>query len=133
MWDLESRSRIRSFTEHNGPIESLSIIDPTHTLTHTYCIITGSHDSNIKLWDMSKSSAISTLAGHVGAVHGVSADSLRIASAGSDQTVKIWDIETGKCLYTFSHKFGVSCVLISDTKLISSDLSGIVIVRDFLY
>ncbi|KAJ3257628.1 hypothetical protein HK103_004416 [Boothiomyces macroporosus] len=135
LWDIDSKTPIRTFSGHVGPVQTFALMQPQHGLNaHIRRVVTGSLDNTIKIWDFHTGKLISTLFGHTEGVWGIDADAIRIVSGSQDQTVKIWDIETGQCTYTFTPKNGsVTSILLSDTKLITGDESGAVIVRDFLH
>ncbi|KAI8898235.1 WD40-repeat-containing domain protein [Globomyces pollinis-pini] len=135
LWDIETRTPIRVFSGHVGPIQTLALLKPRHTpgQQHIRQIVTGSLDNTIKIWDFHTGRVIKTLFGHTEGVWSVDADLIRIVSGSQDKTVKIWNIESGQCLYTIeSHAGSVPSLWLSDTKLISGDDTGIVTVRDFL-
>ena len=58
----------------------------------------------IDLVDSSSAAAVQTLAGHDGAIIGISfsSDGKLIASSGSDNRIKVWDVATGRELKTLS-------------------------------
>jgi F-box/WD-40 domain protein MET30 len=135
LWDIYSQSKIRTFSGHMGPIQTLSLLEPVHLKggAHQPRIVTGSLDNTIKIWDFNTGELLRTLFGHADGVWGLGADLIRIVSCSSDRTLKIWDIETGQCIHTIiSHDAAINAVWLSETKLISADINGVITVRDFL-
>ncbi|MHC4439324.1 MAG: protein kinase domain-containing protein, partial [Planctomycetota bacterium] len=61
------------------------------------CIVSGSKDSTIKIWDVETRAELMTLIGHKDGVGSVafSPDGKRMVSGSDDKTVKIWDVATG--------------------------------------
>jgi WD40 repeat protein len=70
--------------------------------------LSGSHDNEIKLWDLESRKEIRSLLGHTGALTGVLflPDGLRGVSAGEDRTARLWDLETGRELRTLAGHLG---------------------------
>lgn len=69
-------------------------------------IISGSADTNVKIWDVRQKGAIQTFKGHMKGVSDVdiSPDCHYAASGDHAGLVKIWDLTAGKCLKTFDLK-----------------------------
>jgi small GTP-binding protein len=66
-------------------------------------VLTGSAESEIRLWDMQTAACISKFSGHVGAVNSLqwSVDQEHFLSAGDDKTVRLWDCRSKRCIRTF--------------------------------
>ena len=66
------------------------------------CIVSGSLDNTVKVWDAVSGSCLRTLEGHTSFVMSVavSSDGTRLISGSYDKTVKVWDADTGACLLT---------------------------------
>ena len=62
-------------------------------------LVSGSHDTTVKLWDMQTGGVIKTFHGHTACVWSVSisANCTTIASGSGDWTICLWDIQTGEC------------------------------------
>ena len=67
-------------------------------------MVSGSHDTTVKLWDIGSGACLSTFTGHTGAVLAVcySPDGRYVVSGSHDTTVKVWDIGSGACMSTFT-------------------------------
>jgi WD40 repeat protein len=88
-------------------------------------LASASHDSTVKMWDVSSDTCLLTLDGHSDWVSSVafSHDSTHLASASHDSTVKMWDVSSGACLQTLEgHSDWVSSVVFShnSTRLASA-------------
>src|SRR5207253_2235489 len=59
-------------------------------------------DKTIRIWDLSSSTSITTLQGHMNSVRSVafSPDGRFIASGSSDNTIRIWDLTSSKSIAT---------------------------------
>lgn len=86
---------------------------PSNSDSDNY-IVSGSRDTNVKLWDMRTKKQVGTYKGHEELITGVdiSPDNQYIASSSLDGTLKIWDIYGGKWIKTFeaSKVLGVKAV-----------------------
>jgi WD40 repeat protein/nucleoside phosphorylase len=60
-------------------------------------VVSGSHDTTLKVWDLTSGNEVATLRGHAGIVSAcvVMADGRRVVSGSSDKTVKVWDLTSG--------------------------------------
>eukprot|EP00245_Coleochaete_scutata_P003620 TRINITY_DN15364_c3_g1_i2.p1 TRINITY_DN15364_c3_g1~~TRINITY_DN15364_c3_g1_i2.p1 ORF type:complete len:453 (-),score=80.22 TRINITY_DN15364_c3_g1_i2:521-1879(-) len=58
------------------------------------CLVSASHDGEIRLWDVAYRRTVRLFPGHQGAVHGlaISADGESMVSCGGDCTVRLWQI-----------------------------------------
>ena len=68
----------------------------------TRCV-TGSYDTNVRLWNMQTGELLRTLAGHTNIVGAAafSADGKYILTGSNDLTAKLWDASTGELVRTF--------------------------------
>ncbi len=80
---------------HTGPVMSASFSPDGTTL------VTASHDSTAKIWDVLTGNCLHTLQGHTGDVNlaRFSPDGTTLVTASHDATAKIWDVLTGNCLH----------------------------------
>ena len=68
-------------------------------------LVSGSLDKNIKMWDITSGSCLSTLRGHSDWVRGVAfnpRDPQMLVSCSVDKTIKVWNITSGACLSTLT-------------------------------
>lgn len=94
----------------DGHMSTSSCID-----VHPYnsIIVSGSYDTNVKLWDLKRGREYITFKGHSKPVTCVkfSPDGKWVASGSNDSTVKIWDLTAGKMMHSFdTHRGPVSSV-----------------------
>ncbi|KAF5831273.1 WD40-repeat-containing domain protein [Dunaliella salina] len=114
------------------PKHALKLLSsPTHTATllgHTLfvwsvaftpdgaCLVSGSYDSTLKLWDVASGRCTATLEGHIHDVNSVavSVDGRTAASGSVDRSVKLWDLGSRRCRATLTgHTHFVQCVAFS--------------------
>ena len=64
----------------------------------------GTSDKIVRLWDISKSEVLRTMAGHSGEITSiaVSPDGRILASGSADKTIKLWDASTGNEIRTLT-------------------------------
>ena len=67
------------------------------------CVVAGTGEGTIKLWDAGAGRELHTLPGHQGFVtaFAFNPDSRRLASAGRDGLVKVWDVPAGEELWEY--------------------------------
>ncbi|KAL7422470.1 hypothetical protein Q5752_003118 [Cryptotrichosporon argae] len=96
------------------------------------CLVTGSLDGTVRLWDVETGREKQTLFGHIEGVWGVDMDALRIASASQDRTIKVWDKESRACVQTLvGHRGAVTSLQLSDDLIVSGSDDGDVVVWSF--
>jgi len=87
-------------------------------------LASGSRDTTIKLWDVSKRAEIVTFEGHSDVVSSVSfsPDGKLLASGGNDKTIKLWDVSERSEIATLKgHSMFVYSVAFSpDGRLLAS-------------
>ncbi len=83
-------------------------------------LISGSHDSTIKIWDLETGACTQTLQGHQDGVFCLALAEGKLISGSHDKTIKIWDLETGACTQTLhGHQSTVYSLASAQGKLIS--------------
>jgi WD40 repeat protein len=128
VWDGETgRESAEARGGHSGPIECVAVS------ADGKCVVSGSNDRTVKVWDGDTVSARWTLQGHKAPVCAVAVtrDGLRAFSGGFDRTVKVWDAATGKELRTLvGHPDRVQCLAVSGDGrwLVSGDAGGTIII-----
>jgi F-box and WD-40 domain protein MET30 len=108
LWDLTQRTCIRQFIGHVGQVQSLKLLfdhsnggdaddpvsesDPSQngsSNTKQPCLISGSLDNTIKIWDIDSGNPIRTFFGHIEGVWSIASDKMRLVSGSHDRTVKV--------------------------------------------
>lgn len=123
LWDVASRTLLRTLSGHAHAINALAFSPDGHLLA------SGSADRTIKLWDIATGTVWKTLTGHTDAVNSVafSPDGHTLVSGSSDQTIKLWDVQSGTLLRTLTgHTSGVRSVVFSpDGRTLASGSSDL--------
>lgn len=99
-------------------------------------LASGSHDTQVMLWDLVSREIQLTLSGHSSAVHALAftPNARYIASGGDDLFITIWDTQTGEAIETLSgHAQSVNdLVFTSDSqRLISASADGTIKIWDW--
>ncbi|KAH8810256.1 hypothetical protein DL96DRAFT_1821733 [Flagelloscypha sp. PMI_526] len=80
------------------------------------CVVSGSNDNSVRIWDAESGYQIRKLNGHGSSVESVafSPDGKRVVSGSLDNSVRIWDAESGQQLYQLDgHEQSVNSVAFS--------------------
>ena len=87
MWDLESQKIVVSLKEHRNACNCLAVPSSPSMAS----LISGSQDTNVKVWDLRTGKSSHTFRAHEGAVNGVSfaPSGQWVGSGGDDGTVKV--------------------------------------------
>ena len=103
---------------HEGSVNAVAVTPDSK------CIVSGSRDKTICVWDLDTGACLKTLEGHADGVNAVAvtSDGKRIVSGSDDNTIRVWNLDTGACLKTLlGHRGGVNALaLTSDGKRIVS-------------
>ena len=111
VWDIRTRALVWQLTGHTDevrsvafapqqfqtPHDSLRRLPPSPSYGHQ--LVSGSHDGNLKLWDLTTGMCLDTWSAESGAILSVafSPDGQTLASSGQDHTIRIWDMATRQC------------------------------------
>lgn len=87
VWDLASKTMIREYTGHTGPLYSLALSGNGRVLA------TGAQDNTLRIWDVPQSSPLLSIAAHSAPASGVatSSDGRVLVTIGTDNKVRVWD------------------------------------------
>ncbi|GAA6063094.1 hypothetical protein JCM10212_003292 [Sporobolomyces blumeae] len=85
--DLPTGVAFMTLHGHLSPLTSLDFSAPYQTL------VTSSHDSSVRLWDLSTGEPTGFLKGHDGIVKVVQVEGGVCVTGGKDGRVKVWDLE----------------------------------------
>ncbi|KAJ5779732.1 hypothetical protein N7457_007452, partial [Penicillium paradoxum] len=128
VWDIERARCTQIFQGHTSTVRCLQIVLPTEVgrdadgqpelMPKQPLIITGSRDSNLRVWKLPKPSDqpyyqagspaddadcpyfLRVLSGHQHSVRAIAAHGDTLVSGSYDCTVKVWKISTGQTLHT---------------------------------
>ena len=105
--------------------------------TDGICIVSGSRDNSVQVWDASTGKELNVLNGHTDLVNSVafSIDGTCIVSGSYDKSVRVWDASTGKVLNVLNgHTDSVYSVAFSTdgTHILSGSLDKSVRVWDIM-
>lgn len=141
VWDIERARCTQVFNGHTSTVRCLQIVLPTEIgrdanghplmMPKSPLIITGSRDSNLRVWKLPKSGEpvyfpsgpladdvdcpyfVRMLSGHSHSVRAIAAHGDTLASGSYDCTVRIWKISTGQVLHTLQgHSLKVYSVVL---------------------
>lgn len=126
VWDIEKGKCTHVFQGHTSTVRCLQILMPTpvegksrdHLMPKQPLIITGSRDSNLRVWRLPKPGDpplfqtgpapdentdckyfVRTLAGHHHSVRAIAAHADTLVSGSYDCSVRVWKISTGETLH----------------------------------
>jgi len=82
-------------------------------------------NNSTKIWDITNSHLLHTLAGHTDIISSVAAHGNKVVTGSHDKTVMIWDITNGQLLHTLTGHTGlINSVAINDNKLATGSNDG---------
>ncbi|KAL8907425.1 MAG: hypothetical protein Q9171_005867 [Xanthocarpia ochracea] len=130
VWDIESGKNTQTFQGHTSTVRCLQILMPTEMgrmsdgqpimLPKQPLIITGSRDSNLRVWKLPRSGDpeffqagpplddsecpyfVRVLTGHHHSVRAIAAHGDTLVSGSYDCTVRVWKISTGETVHRLS-------------------------------
>lgn len=87
VWDLATRSMIREYTGHTGPLYCMALSGNGRVLA------TGAQDNSLRIWDVPQSTPLLSLAAHNATASGIAmtSDGRLLVTVGSDNKVRVWD------------------------------------------
>ena len=91
----------RTLMGHGDAVAAIAIAPDNNLL------ISGSYDTNIKLWQLNVGQAIVSLRGHTAPIHSlaISWEGEVLASASADKTIRLWDLTKRKIICTLGGYF----------------------------
>ncbi len=121
-WNLDTGLQLHTpLTGHHKFVKSIAFSRDGQ------CLVSGSLDGTVIIWDVKNYKPIRTLSGFNGEINDVAFNPVdnSIATATGDGTIKIWDIQTGECIHTINtHHGGVTNVAFSPSgTLLASTLT----------
>ncbi|CAD6259813.1 unnamed protein product [Miscanthus lutarioriparius] len=113
VWDLASRTCIRSWKGHDGPIMAMACHASGGLLA------TAGADKKVCVWDVDGGFCTHFLRGHTGVVTTImfhkDPKRLLLFSGSEDGTVRVWNLETKKCVAVLKEHFSaVTSLTLSD-------------------
>jgi WD40 repeat protein len=101
--------------DHPGLPSALAVL-------HDGCVVSGSADGTLRVWDVESGQILHTLEGHSSWVNAVAVlDSRRMVSGSSDGTLRVWDVENSQVLQVLKgHSGWVRALTVLDSRRIVS-------------
>jgi WD40 repeat protein/serine/threonine protein kinase len=103
------RPLIRSLARPGGPL--IRTLEGHTSWVHAValtldgrCVVSGSGDGTLRIWDLESNRPARAMVGHMGPVQAVAItpDSFRVISGSSDHMLRLWDLESGRSLRTLA-------------------------------
>ena len=93
VWDLATET-VNILGSHNADVTSVAFS------SNDQCIVSGSKDMTVCLWEFPSGKLMKTLKGHTETVNSVafSPDGLLVASGSTDSTVRLWHVASSRSL-----------------------------------
>ncbi|KAJ3211310.1 hypothetical protein HK099_008048 [Clydaea vesicula] len=128
---IESNWRSRKYVlktlyGHSAPITCLKLDNDSNIL------ISGSEDTTIRIWDLTKWSLRKVLTGHTDVVTCLQFDSTKLVSGSLDSTLRIWCLNKMECVKIFNHANKITCLHFVDKVLVSGSADFSVSVANLL-
>ncbi|TEB11614.1 WD40 repeat-like protein [Coprinellus micaceus] len=128
LWDVASKTCLRSFTWHLAPITSLVVVPALSAWSSGEVsaspggggpvIVSAGLDNSLGVWDLDMGKCVQALLGHTKGVTGTATDGVRVASASYDGTVMVWDGK-GECVMRLEGSGGrVHCVQVNEEGIV---------------
>lgn len=95
---ISSRASVHTLRGHTSTVRCLKMSDANTA-------ISGSRDTQLRVWDITTGQCKSVLAGHQASVRCLEIHDDLVVSGSYDTTAKIWSISQGVCLRTLQGHF----------------------------
>jgi WD40 repeat protein len=112
---LQRGGLARVLVGHECPINAVAVLPDG-------CVVSGSDDNTLRVWDVDSGQVLTTLEGHTDSVWAVAVfPDGRIVSGSNDHTLRVWDGESGQVLATIEgHTDSVRAVAVfPDGRIVS--------------
>ncbi|KAE8369541.1 WD40-repeat-containing domain protein [Aspergillus caelatus] len=126
IWNIETKSVMRSLKGHTATVRSLLIVDDT-------TLISGSRDSTICIWDLDSDATNPKLIlkGHTKTVRCLKMHGGVLVSGGYDGEARVWDIHTGQCLHVLKgHTGALYDLCFNGSRIVTGSLDSTIRVWD---
>ena len=131
LWDVSTSigKPVATLTGHSGPkcaVLALAILPDG-------CLVSGSQDKTIRIWDVSSGICIAVLTGHTDSINTlVVLKNGNIVSGSNDNTIRIWDALTTKCIAIYSENNSPvrALTLLPNGQLVSGSNDNIIRIWD---
>lgn len=116
VWDMRTKHQVHVLSGHSHTITSL-IVQGTNP-----GIITGSHDTTIKMWDLVAGKCMTTLTHHYKSIRGLCKPSFEHTFvSGAPDSLKKWQAKDGRFIKSMTgHKAVVNAVAVNDDGVLVS-------------
>jgi guanine nucleotide-binding protein G(I)/G(S)/G(T) subunit beta-1 len=107
LWDIERQTPTKTFIEHGGDVQTISI----HPSDKNQ-FISGAIDAKVKLWDIRAKECISTFVGHDSDINSVEwfPDGRSFVSGSDDATCRLFDLASHQCINIYQEEESSSTV-----------------------
>lgn len=87
--------------------------------------ISGSRDSNIRIWNILTGECEGVLEGHTASIRSFTVYNNMVVSASYDGTARIWSLEKKECIHILKgHKEAIYSVVCDGRKIVTGGLGG---------
>lgn len=94
---------------------------------HGSVLVSGSYDSDARIWDIRTGECLHVLRGHTGPLHDVCFDGSQVITASLDTDIRVWDPQSGFVCFPFVHHWALSIIvalMIRGLELVGQSFSG---------
>jgi len=122
LWDVGSRSCLRTFAWHLARITALALVQPAspwlNKIASGPILVSASLDNSLGVWDVDAGKCIQTLLGHTQGVVAVETDGARVVSASCDSTVRAWNIKGERVMKLEGNGQRFTCVQVGEEGIV---------------